>query len=293
MDLYDLENLVRVPTCYKNPENPSCIFLFLTSKNLCFQDTNAFEAGLPDSHKLAVTVTKAYFRKMKPKTIRYKSYKNFDNYAFRSTLLNYFMCENSKWKLEDLVNSTLNYISQRIPLKSRYVRAYQFPYMSKTISQAIMVRNRLKNKCMKNLTEKNERNCTRQRNLCVKLLRKEKKNFFASLDTKNIADNKTFWQTGKSFFSDKTFDSDQFILINNHEIISDDENIAKTLNDFFSNVVQRYQPSRIFRDCPKIKHHVPKPRNTIICPNLKHFLALSKKTLNSYFFIYQTCLSTN
>ena len=32
-ELYDLKNLVRVPTCYKNPENPSHIDLFLT-KNL-------------------------------------------------------------------------------------------------------------------------------------------------------------------------------------------------------------------------------------------------------------------
>ena len=29
-ELYDLKNLVRVPTCYQNPENPSHIDLFLT-----------------------------------------------------------------------------------------------------------------------------------------------------------------------------------------------------------------------------------------------------------------------
>ena len=86
---------------------------------------------------------------MKSKTIRYRSYKNFDNYAFRSTLLNKLMWGDSNWKLEDLVNSTLNYISQRVPLKSHYVRANQVPSMSKTINKAIMVRSRLKNKYMK------------------------------------------------------------------------------------------------------------------------------------------------
>ena len=43
MELYDLKNLVCVPICFNNPDNPSCIDLFLTNKNLCFQDTNAFE----------------------------------------------------------------------------------------------------------------------------------------------------------------------------------------------------------------------------------------------------------
>ena len=77
------------------------------------------------------------------------------------------------------------------------------------------------------MSEENKRNHTRQRNYCVKLSEREKKNFFAIFDTKNITDNKTFWQTGKPFFSDITFYSDQITLINNAEIISDDENVAK------------------------------------------------------------------
>ena len=63
MELYDLKkNLVHVPTCYKNPENPSCIDLYLTNKNLCFQNTNAFETGLSDLRKLVVTVMKTYLK---------------------------------------------------------------------------------------------------------------------------------------------------------------------------------------------------------------------------------------
>ena len=118
---------------------------------------------------------KAYFRKMKLKTIRYRSYTNFDNNAFTATLLSKLMRGDSNQKLEDLVNSNHNYINQSIPLKSRYVRANQVPYMSKTIKRATMVRGRLKNIYMKNVTEENKRNYMRQINFCVKLLRKEKK----------------------------------------------------------------------------------------------------------------------
>ena len=88
---------------------------------------------------------------MKPKTIRYRSYKNFNNYAFRSTLLNKLMWGESNWKLKNLVNSTLSYINERIPLKSHYPRGSQVPDMNKTISKATMVRSTLKNKYLKNM----------------------------------------------------------------------------------------------------------------------------------------------
>ena len=110
------------------------------------------------------------------------------------------MWGDSNWKLEDLINSAVKYINRRIPLKRCYVRANQVSYMNKTISKAIIVKSRLKNKCMKNMSEKNKINYTRQRNYWVKLFRKEKRNFFANLDTKNITDNKTFWQTVKPLF---------------------------------------------------------------------------------------------
>ena len=77
-----------------------------------------------------------------------------------------------------------------------------------------MVSSRLKNKYVKNMSEENKRHNMRQKNCCVKLLTKEKRNFFANLDAKNIADNKTFWQTLKPFFSIKTLDCDQITLIN-------------------------------------------------------------------------------
>ena len=34
-DLYDLENLIKEPTCYKNAENPSSIDVILTNSKNC------------------------------------------------------------------------------------------------------------------------------------------------------------------------------------------------------------------------------------------------------------------
>ena len=87
------------------------------------------------------------------------------------------MWGDSKWKLEDLVNSTLHYVNERIPLKSRYVRANQVLYMKKIISKAIMVKSRLKNKYMKNMSEGNKINHMRNKLLCETFEKRKEKLF--------------------------------------------------------------------------------------------------------------------
>ena len=49
---YELENLVKEKTCFKNVSNASCIDLFLISNALSFQYTETVSTGLSDFHKL-------------------------------------------------------------------------------------------------------------------------------------------------------------------------------------------------------------------------------------------------
>ena len=71
---YNLKNLVKEKICYKNPENPSYINLFLTSNARSFQKTTTVSTGLSDFHKMIVTVLKTKLAKQKPKEIIYRSY---------------------------------------------------------------------------------------------------------------------------------------------------------------------------------------------------------------------------
>ena len=68
-DVYNLPNLVKEPTCIENPDNPSCIDLFLTNRLKCFQSTMTMETGISDFHKMVVTVLKIFYKKQKPKII--------------------------------------------------------------------------------------------------------------------------------------------------------------------------------------------------------------------------------
>ena len=62
-EMYNLDNLIKEPTCFKSTENPSSIDLMLTNKKNSFQNSTAVETGLSDFHKMTVTVMKRYFKK--------------------------------------------------------------------------------------------------------------------------------------------------------------------------------------------------------------------------------------
>ena len=86
-NLYSLTSLINKPTCWKNHSKSTCIDLILTNRPKFFQNTNVIETGLSDFHRMVVTIMKTAFRKLKPKIINYRKYKNFSNDIFRDTLL--------------------------------------------------------------------------------------------------------------------------------------------------------------------------------------------------------------
>ena len=55
-DMYAKLNVKMVdkPTCYKNPMNPSCIGLNLTNSPKYFRNSNVFDTGVSDFHKMTV-----------------------------------------------------------------------------------------------------------------------------------------------------------------------------------------------------------------------------------------------
>ena len=75
--------------------------------------------------------------------------------------------------------------------------------MTKDLNKAIMKRSKLRNTFLKEKSDSARKAYTSQRNICVKLLRKTKRNYFANLDVNSITDNRKFWQTAKPLFSNK------------------------------------------------------------------------------------------
>ena len=238
-DTYNLRNLIKEPTCFKNVVNPSTIDLILTNRERRFHNSIAIETGLSDHHKLTITVMKSSFQKQVPITILYRDYKNFNHSVFRTELVRELYNQNNdntNYSLfEEVIVKLLN---RHAPLKKRFVRANNSPFMNKTLSKAVMTRSRLRNKYIKNPSIENKVNYTRYRNYCTGLLRKGKKSFYNNLDTKMVTDNRKFWKTIKPLFSDKHFSNNKITLLEGDEIISNDNKIAEIFNAYFANIVE-------------------------------------------------------
>ena len=101
-----------------------------------------------------------------------------------------------------------------------------------------MKRSKLRNRFLKEKPETSRKPCNIQRNYCVNLLKKTKREYFANIKINNIADNKKFWQTVKPLFSDKINHRETINLIDNEIILSNDEEIAETFNKYFCNIAK-------------------------------------------------------
>ena len=83
---HELRSVNDRPTCYKNPDKPSCIDFILTNSPLSFHKSDCLFTGLSDCHKLVLSVFKTTFSKSKPKEIIYRHFKKFDEEDFNEDL---------------------------------------------------------------------------------------------------------------------------------------------------------------------------------------------------------------
>ena len=239
-NLYNLRNLVKQKTCFKNPENPSCIGLILTNSLRTFQNSNVFEAGLSDFHKLTTTVLKQYFPKLKPKVVNYRDYRKFHNEEFRALLDNEILKHDiNNMEYQHFLNIFIEVLNKHATMKQKYLRANQGRFMTKNLHKAIMKRSRLRNKFLSDISEISRKEYKKQRNFCVNLLKRTKKKHFANLDINCISDNKKVWQTVKPLFSNKVKSKTIIKLVENDKMIDDEIKIAKILNEYFVNIVKK------------------------------------------------------
>ena len=77
----------------------------------------------------------------------------------------------------------------------------------------------------------------KQRNVCVSLTRKAKRNHYESLNLYKICDNKKFWATVKLLFSNDIKSAENIVLSENGVLIKDEEEVANIFDNFFVNIV--------------------------------------------------------
>ena len=242
---YNLMNLIKQPTYFKNPNNPTLTDHILTNHPKSFHSSSVYETGLSDFHKLTLTVLKTFHVKHKPKIIQYRDFNHFDNASFRADLLQELSLKNVlPGKFEKFKSISSKVLNIHAPIKEKHVRCNQSPFISKQLRKAIMNRTRLLNKYKKDNSAGNLFAYKRQRNLCVKLLRKYKKDFWNNLKVKSIIDKRKFWQTIKPNFTDKTLKDERITLAEGGKVITEEKDAVKLFKDHFEKIVETLKIDR-------------------------------------------------
>ena len=136
--IYNFCNLCDKATCCKNPENPSCIDLFLTYFPRCLQNILAIETVLCDFHRLVVIVLKIYLPN--DQIITYRNYKHLDNKGFLKEFLWEFDSLGSLAKTAEMFqNLSIGFLDKYAPEKQKYVRANQATFKDTEFNHAIIV----------------------------------------------------------------------------------------------------------------------------------------------------------
>ena len=150
-----------------------------------------------------VSVMKTQYKKQKAKTIQYRNYKHFHEQSFKFELNNELM-------KTDINNAEFNEIFLKVldkhaPRKQKYIRANNSNFITKAFRKEIMHRSRNRNKFLRERTNESKIAYNKQQNICVSLLRKTRRDYFANLDTKIMKDNRKFWKTLNPLFSEKSY----------------------------------------------------------------------------------------
>ena len=169
-----------------------------------------------------------------PKIVNYRDHKNFDTKTFKNRLE---LTLKNTTSFEELQKIFMDLLNKFAPLKCKYLRANHSKFMTKELSKAIMLRTRFRYQFLKMKTPEAKAKYNKQRNICVSLTRKGKRNYYESLDLNNICDNKKFWATVKPIFSNKIKSVENIVLSENGVLIKDEEEVAKIFNNFFVNIV--------------------------------------------------------
>ena len=241
LTLFNMQNIVKDPTCFKG--TPSLIDVIITSNSRRMGKVLNFNCWLSDYHNLIATCTRIDMPKSKKQVITYRSYKHFNDDAFKEDIKRIPLSvpevfddvSDRHWAYNQLVMSV---VDEHAPVKKRFV-AKNCAHMNHDLRKAIfrkrVTRNRyLKNKRNSMLWEEYRK----ARNEYVKINRQSMINYFKK-QCASGAQSKPFWDAIKPYFSDKNNARSSIMLREGDEIVSDSQSVANVFNEYFETIVRQ------------------------------------------------------
>ena len=109
------------------------------------------DTRLSDFHRMTVTVMRSHFQKAQLKITIYRDYKNFQIMNLDRLLIKKtgHLQNSNDTSLSSFMNVCKDALDKVAPLKQKYIRANNGPFMNEDITKAIMKRTRLRSNYLK------------------------------------------------------------------------------------------------------------------------------------------------
>ena len=240
--ILNVKNIIKGSTCFKNPDCPTLLDVILTNTPNRIAETINITTGISDFHNYVGAATKMGAPQLFPKTINYRSMKNFDENMFINDVKQapfgvaeiFDDVEDKMWYFEKLFHDL---IERNAPTKTKKIKPNQIPYMHGQLRKAINVKAMLKRKYYKSRSSGTWSKYRKQRNYVTKLKRQAKQEYFDKHCNRVGKDNeKSFWKTVKPFFSQSLLSNPNISISHNESIVSEPNTVCNLLNDFFIDV---------------------------------------------------------
>ena len=221
---------------------------------------------------------KTTFKCEEPKKLIYRDYSNFSQKNFQSDLL--LTIADGKNNYLEFEKNFVETFNKHAPKKTKIFRENHQPHINKTLRKAVRKRSQLKNEANKTKDPKDILKYKKQRNYAVKSNNQSKQEHFDNL--KPFLDSKPFWETCKSYFSNKhSFRNSKIALNENGEILTENIKIAKSFNSYFESVTDSLQlfdrPLQSNISCDKVQNIIKRFSNYPNIIRIKHTFKLNKK----------------
>ena len=243
-EVYGLQNLVSLPTCFKSSENPSLIDLVLTNSPRRFSSCFNLRNSISDFHNLVGCCTKIHVPQVEKGDVIYRSFKHFNEVDYKLDMMNipfqvseiFDDFDDQFWFNSRLISDV---VDTHAPLKKRKCKARPVPFMNSEYRKACFRKSMLRNRFFKGRNNVNWEAYKRARNDATKLRNTSMTKYFDDkCNSKVKQDPKSFWPTIKPYFTDKkSGSSNQIITLNTGgKIINDPNIVSDSFNSFFSTV---------------------------------------------------------
>ena len=139
----------------------------------------------------------------------------------------------------DFTKILIDTLNKDAPINKKYICSNHANFVTRALRKAIMLRSRLQNVYLKEKSLESKKAYNKQHNICVKMVKKAKKEHYQNISLSEITDNKKFWKTISPLFGNKVKTNQKINLIEKNVLVTPDVEVAKRSKEYFDEIVPK------------------------------------------------------